>query len=229
MKYTSNVLIQSSSTSLTNDNNSSEITEVSQYEHAQISRKVYQVLKVLKSSEIPLSQNELIRNLAFDVFQDTLLFNALIINEKISFNEKEKTFSYKPVYDLTCKEDLLRILKDASRFGGVDATELYDSWSLAKETLLEMEIEYSALLIKNKDGIPRLCFWNDPSSMLTISNGSLISFILSIDALYLLLYPPTLSIYQLVKCVYLSLYPPTHLSIHSDEIIIRTIHIYYMR
>ena len=70
-------------------------SDLSVYNSAQLTRYVYDVLQVLKKEEKPLDRNEMIRKLAFDVFDNDDLMEILMRNEKIDFDPSNMSFSYK--------------------------------------------------------------------------------------------------------------------------------------
>ncbi|KAF9571315.1 hypothetical protein EC968_000755 [Mortierella alpina] len=89
------------------------------------------------------------------------LFDLLKSNEKVSYDTVTETFVYKPTYHIKNKEDLLTMLEKRKNEGGMEYKELKDSYSKLAESVKELSDEGRILVVRNKDGMPRVLYWND--------------------------------------------------------------------
>ncbi|KAF9941200.1 hypothetical protein BGZ67_005653 [Mortierella alpina] len=89
------------------------------------------------------------------------LFELLKSNEKVSYDTISETFVYKPTYHIKNKEDLLTMLEKKKNEGGMEYKELKDSYSKLAESVKELSDEGRILVVRNKDGMPRVLYWND--------------------------------------------------------------------
>ncbi|KAF9946855.1 hypothetical protein BGZ72_011085 [Mortierella alpina] len=89
------------------------------------------------------------------------LFELLKTNEKVSYDTISETFVYKPTYHIKNKDDLLAMLEKRKNEGGMEYKELKDSYSKLAESVKELSDEGRILVVRNKDGMPRVLYWND--------------------------------------------------------------------
>ncbi|KAF9360359.1 hypothetical protein BGX26_009711 [Mortierella sp. AD094] len=118
-------------------------------------------INFLKTSDEPLSIEDLKRKGNIDLDAKPELFQLLKANEKVLYDQMNGTFVYKPTYHIKSKEDLLMILEKRKNEGGMDFKELKDSYSKLAQSVEELANEGRILVIRNKDGNPRVLFWND--------------------------------------------------------------------
>ncbi|KAF9165585.1 hypothetical protein BGZ80_001557 [Entomortierella chlamydospora] len=118
-------------------------------------------INFLKTSDEPLSIEDLKRKGNIDLEAKPELFQLLKANEKVLYDQMNGTFVYKPTYHIKSKEDLLMILEKRKNEGGMDFKELKDSYSKLAQSVEELANEGRILVIRNKDGNPRVLFWND--------------------------------------------------------------------
>ncbi|KAF9203898.1 hypothetical protein BGZ49_005915 [Haplosporangium sp. Z 27] len=118
-------------------------------------------INFLKTSDEPQSVEDLKRKGNIDLDAKPELFQLLKANEKVLYDQLNGTFVFKPTYHIKSKEDLLMILEKRRNEGGMDYKELKDSYSKLAQSVEELANEGRILVIRNKDGNPRVLFWND--------------------------------------------------------------------
>ncbi|KAF9919301.1 hypothetical protein BX616_009333 [Lobosporangium transversale] len=118
-------------------------------------------INFLKTSDEPQSVEDLKRKGNIDLETKPRLYELLKSNEKVAYDEVNNTFVYKPTYQIKSKEDLLAMLEKRKNEGGMDYKELKDSYSKLPQAVQELASEGRILVVKNKDGQPRVLFWND--------------------------------------------------------------------
>lgn len=117
---------------------------------------------MLKTEPDPIGQSEMVRKLAFDVFKSEELMETLKDHERLIFNEQEKTFAYRHVYNIRSKQDLLDLLKKNREYGGLDYKKIKESYPGLNAPLQELEDEGNVYVLRNqKDNAPRMIFYND--------------------------------------------------------------------
>jgi len=67
---------------------------------------------------------------------------------------------------------LLALLEKRKNEGGMDYKELKDSYSKLPEAVSELASEGRILVVKNKDGAPRVLFWNDQRYNTAMDQGN---------------------------------------------------------
>ncbi|KAI9311951.1 hypothetical protein BX666DRAFT_879816 [Dichotomocladium elegans] len=123
--------------------------------------QLYKVINFLKNCEEPQSVVSIISRTQVDITKNPSLWAKLVDNDKIEYNTVNKTFSYKPAYSIKSKEDLLDLLIKKRDEGGMDYRELKDSYSKLSDAVEELANEGQILVIRNKDGNPRVLFYNE--------------------------------------------------------------------
>ncbi|KAF9907660.1 hypothetical protein EC991_010692 [Linnemannia zychae] len=118
-------------------------------------------INYLKSTDDPQTVEDLRRKGGVDLDAKPELYNLLKMNDKVAYDTRDHTFAYKPTYHIKNKEDLLALLEKRKNEGGMDYKELKDSYSKLLEAVNELASEGRILVVKNKDGAPRVLFWND--------------------------------------------------------------------
>ncbi|KAF9432759.1 hypothetical protein BGZ76_010365 [Entomortierella beljakovae] len=118
-------------------------------------------INYLKTLDEPQSIEDLKRKGGIDLDAKPDLFQLLKANEKVLYDQANGTFVYKPTYHIKSKEDLFMILEKRKNEGGMDYKELKDSYSKLAQSVEELANEGRILVIRNKDGNPRVLFWND--------------------------------------------------------------------
>ncbi|KAK9723078.1 transcription factor TFIIE beta subunit, TFIIEB, Tfa2, variant 2 [Basidiobolus ranarum] len=123
---------------------------------------VYTVINFLKSVEEPQTAEDLKRHVNADLDANPELYRTLTQNNKIDYDSKNHTFSYRPAYNIKTKEDLLALLQEKKDEGGMEVRELKDSYIDVKGVVEELAESGQVYIIRNKDDTPRILFYNDP-------------------------------------------------------------------
>ncbi|KAG0305212.1 hypothetical protein BGZ98_004470, partial [Dissophora globulifera] len=118
-------------------------------------------INFLKNADEPQTVEDLKRKGNIDLDAKPELYQLLKLNEKINFDERNDTFVYKPTYHIKSKEDLFAMLEKKRNEGGMEYKELKDSYAKLQQAVDELADEGRILVVRNKDGQPRLLFWND--------------------------------------------------------------------
>ncbi|KAI7828563.1 hypothetical protein BC939DRAFT_443259 [Gamsiella multidivaricata] len=122
---------------------------------------VLSAINFLKSTDEPQTVEDMKRKGNVDLDANPELYARLKANEKVDYNERDGTFAYKPTYQIKSKEDLFMMLEKRRHEGGMDYKELKDSYSKLLQAVEELAAEGRILVVRNKDGNPRVLFWND--------------------------------------------------------------------
>ncbi|RHZ55276.1 hypothetical protein Glove_417g34 [Diversispora epigaea] len=128
--------------------------------------QLHNVIRFLKENvDVPQTAENLKANKIADINTNKQLYDLMIKNEKIIYNNVDRTFQYKPEYAIRSKEDLLNLLKERQEKVGVSRgmpyKELDDCIDLTN-AIMELESEGKIMVIRlMKDSSPRLLYWND--------------------------------------------------------------------
>ncbi|KAI9282192.1 hypothetical protein BY458DRAFT_531171 [Sporodiniella umbellata] len=112
-------------------------------------------------SDHPQSVVSIASRTKVDIGKNPALWEKLVNNEKIEFDSVNNVFSYKPTYQIKSKEDLLTLLVTKKKEGGMDYKDLKDSYSKLSSAVEELAGEGVILVVRNKDGNPRVLFYNE--------------------------------------------------------------------
>ncbi|KAG0758486.1 hypothetical protein G6F57_004478 [Rhizopus arrhizus] len=123
--------------------------------------QLYTVIQFLKDSNHPQSVVSIASRTKVDISKNPALWEKLVNNEKIEYDSVNNMFSYKPTYQIKSKEDLLSLLISKRKEGGMDYKDLKDSYSKLSSAVEELAGEGVILVVRNKDGNPRVLFYND--------------------------------------------------------------------
>ncbi|KAF9929098.1 hypothetical protein BGZ65_005939 [Modicella reniformis] len=118
-------------------------------------------INYLKTTDEPQSVEDMKARGKIDLDAKPELFQLLRLNEKVAYDERNATFVYKPTYQIKSKEDLFAMLEKRKNEGGMDYKELKDSYAKLPQAVEELAAEGRILVVRNKDGHPRVLFWND--------------------------------------------------------------------
>ncbi|CEP10211.1 hypothetical protein [Parasitella parasitica] len=130
--------------------------------------QLYTVIQFLKDSDNPQSVVSIASRTKVDIAKNPALWEKLVNNNKIEFDPTNITFAYKPTYQIRSKEDLLSLLIQKKSEGGMDYKDLKDSYSKLSSAVEELATEGQILVVRNKDGNPRVLFHNDSQYNTTI-------------------------------------------------------------
>jgi transcription initiation factor TFIIE subunit beta len=78
-----------------------------------------------------------------------------------------------PTFQIRNKEDLLQLLQEKRSQGGMDYKDLRDSYSKLGVAVEELATEGKILVIRHKDGNPRVLFCNDEQYNTPIDDGNM--------------------------------------------------------
>ena len=124
-----------------------------------INRLVFDVLEVVKSNHVDWPRSELIRKLAWDVFENKELLLALEEHSRVTVDKLTQSLRYNPLYKIENAQDLRQIL--ASNFGVLDIKALADSWPDIYSELDQMQSARQILVLNFKDE-PRYIYLDEP-------------------------------------------------------------------
>jgi len=120
----------------------------------------------LKSNPGPMRLQDIaiITNTPLDT--DRVLLEKFRNHERIEYNPKNETYSYKHDYTFNNKAALLtEIQKHTRHGGGLSIRSLKESWKEATQAVEELEQEGEVYVTRTqKDGQPRMVFWNEVKS-----------------------------------------------------------------
>ncbi|CAG8477275.1 10336_t:CDS:10 [Diversispora eburnea] len=127
--------------------------------------QLHNVIRFLKEKvDVPQTAEDLKANKIADINTNKQLYDLMIRNEKIIYNNIDRTFQYKPEYAIRSKEDLLNLLKERQEKVGVSRgmpyKELDDCIDLTNAIMVENEGKIMVIRLM-KDSSPRLLYWND--------------------------------------------------------------------
>ncbi|CAO3661716.1 unnamed protein product [Umbelopsis vinacea] len=114
---------------------------------------LYTVVNFLKNCDDPQSVVSIQSRTNVDIRANTELWEKLTTNEKIDFDP--------PTFQIKSKVDLLELLQDKRSQGGMDYKDLKDSYSKLGVAVEELAAAGQILVIRHKDGNPRVLFCND--------------------------------------------------------------------
>jgi transcription initiation factor TFIIE subunit beta len=135
-----------------------------------LSRKLFEIIDCLKQEPVPITNNDIIRKTTIDIISSPELFDAVKNNDRILYNPTTETFEYKPNYKIRTKEDLLDLLRRHRGVLGMEVKELKQSYTRVTELIDELDKEKRILCMRNKDGTPKVVYYNDPSFQISISD-----------------------------------------------------------
>ncbi|KAF9976818.1 hypothetical protein BGZ73_007725 [Actinomortierella ambigua] len=122
---------------------------------------LFAAIKYLRDAEEPQTAEDIRRKGNVDLEANPELYQALKDSSKIDYDMVSHTFQYRPTYNIKSKEDLLALLEKNKNVGGMEYKELKDSYSKLPEAVRQLAEEGKILVIKTKDGQPRVLYWND--------------------------------------------------------------------
>lgn len=124
-----------------------------------LNRLVFDVLEVVKGNHIPWTRSELIRKLAWDVFENKDLLDVLDKNPRVFVDFDKNTLTYSPLYKISCTQELKDVLKGT--FGVMDLKSLSDSWPEIYSKIPEL-IESREIIVLNVKDEPRYIYLDSP-------------------------------------------------------------------
>ena len=133
-----------------------------------ISRQLFEIISLLKQEAKPLSNDEIIRKKAIDVMGTPELLKVVTANDRIII--LNDTFEFKPTFKIKSKQDFLKLLKDHRGVMAMEVKELQNSCQNVMEIIKELQESGQILVNENKDGTPKVVYYNDPELNLKLSD-----------------------------------------------------------
>ncbi|KAI9323983.1 hypothetical protein DFJ73DRAFT_874688 [Zopfochytrium polystomum] len=126
-----------------------------------LQRQLLDMLTILKEQDgEPMQFNVLAAKVGFSIIQTAELMDLWQSSEKIGFDMATKSIWYKHDLRIRGKEDIVRHLQSTIHVGATDVKELKETYPPAVEAILELEKAGEVLVIRGKDGNPRLVYYN---------------------------------------------------------------------
>ena len=135
-----------------------------------LNRHVFDVLQVLKSDHAPCDRKELIRRLAYDVYDNPELLELLKSNERIIYDARTDMFRYKPFHDIQDTQDLLHLITSSKDSGVIEVKELKESFLKTDEALEELKKLGQILILYGKDETPKYVYPDDSTLYVPVSD-----------------------------------------------------------
>ncbi|KAI9228467.1 MAG: hypothetical protein DHS80DRAFT_15526 [Piptocephalis tieghemiana] len=128
----------------------------------ELNRSLLNITRFLRTTPEPQTIDQIAQSLGLDLKLDDELFKKVSSNTKIIFDPENVTFTYKPEHDVKSKQDLLDLLQRRRlEGGGMLVEDFKDSYLNIKEAMAELEKDGKILIVRKKDGYPRMLFYND--------------------------------------------------------------------
>ena len=130
---------------------------------------IYAIDRLKEKSPVPVPAAELISYVLpahkRDNAQDIRLFRVFLgSNEKVTFDPKADTYSFRPLHNIFTADDLLHFLQTQDTALGISVRELKDGWGDVETTIDALEKEHKLLVTRNKkDNHPRMVWADDPT------------------------------------------------------------------
>ncbi|KAF7724535.1 hypothetical protein EC973_000912 [Apophysomyces ossiformis] len=119
------------------------------------------MIQFLRDCDHPQSIVSIQSRAKVDITKNQSLWEKLVNNDKIEYDPVNKTFAYK----VRAAQDIMGFVQtetfDMINEGGMDYKDLKDSYSKLGNAVEELAAEGRILVIRNKDGNPRVLFYND--------------------------------------------------------------------
>ncbi|KAJ3139390.1 hypothetical protein HK100_011665 [Physocladia obscura] len=119
------------------------------------------MLAVLKTLELPIAYSGLSAKLGTDILSSADLIQVWKACDKIGFDDGKQEIWYKRQFSVRSKEELLNLLKANCNIGGLDVKVLKEGYSAINDAIKELEEAGKILVIKNKDGNPKVVYYNN--------------------------------------------------------------------
>ncbi len=136
--------------------------------------KVTYAVAYLKDKDTPQTLENLLLYLSLQWEGEEykkMIATILITHEKVIYDRKNGTFSFRPIHNIRSAEQLLRFLQSQPTAQGLKVRELRDGWQAAEDAIDELEAEGKLLVTRNKkDNHPTMVWPNDPSLAFNIDD-----------------------------------------------------------
>jgi len=85
-------------------------------------------------------------------------------NEKVNYDSKTDSYSFRPVHSIFDADGLLHYLQKQDTALGISVRDLKDGWPNATDAIDELESQHKLLVTRNKkDNVPRMVWLDDPT------------------------------------------------------------------
>ena len=134
-----------------------------------IMTQVFFAIEHLKSKGVPLKFSDILSYLSLqhrghDQGYVQALRSILQVHERVEYDARTGTFTFRPPHNIRSAEQLLQKLQSQTTAAGMSVRELREGWPNAEETINQMEKEGKLLVTRNKkDDHAKMIWANDPS------------------------------------------------------------------
>ncbi len=132
-----------------------------------IMTKVTYAVAYLKDKDTPQTLTDLLLYLSLQYQTEEykkMISTILISHEKVDFDRKNATYTFRPIHNIRSAEQLLGYLQSQPTAQGLKVRELRDGWQDAEEAIDKLEAEGRLLVTRNKKDNHATMVWpNDPS------------------------------------------------------------------
>lgn len=85
-------------------------------------------------------------------------------DSEVAINEVDKTYRYKPPYNIRSPEQLIAYFQSQSDIQAIEVAKLKKGWADCEPSIDKLETEHKLVVIRNKkDNTPRVIFADDPT------------------------------------------------------------------
>lgn len=124
--------------------------------------QLHYAVEYLKERNEPKTAEEIASYLSTPL--TPMLLNLLKKNNRIYYDERNETFTFKPLHNIRSGAGLLAYLDSQKTHVGMSIKELRDGWPNVTVELEELEKQGEVLLLRTrKDGVPKMVWRNDKS------------------------------------------------------------------
>ena len=136
--------------------------------------KIRYALDYLQDKDTPQTLEQLLLYLSLQYQPEEykqMIFRILTNHEKVNYDRKYGTFSFRPLHNIKSAEQLLGFLQTQRTAQGLRVRELREGWRGAEDAIDRFEGEGKLLVIRNKkDNHPTMVWPNDPTLAFSIDN-----------------------------------------------------------
>ncbi|KAJ3024907.1 UNVERIFIED_CONTAM: hypothetical protein HDU68_007667 [Siphonaria sp. JEL0065] len=136
----------------------------SQTKKIALQTKLISIIGELKKQEVPISYKELSKLVGTDITSADELIHEWKNCEKIGYNDQKQEIWFKRQFSIRSKTELLDLLKANYLVGGLDVKVLKEGYSAIGDAIKELEEAGQILVIRGKDGNPKVLYFNNLQS-----------------------------------------------------------------
>ncbi|KAI9340820.1 hypothetical protein BDR26DRAFT_860933 [Obelidium mucronatum] len=123
--------------------------------------KLISIIGELKKLELPISYKELSKLVSTDITSSDDLIHEWKNCDKIGYNDQKQEIWFKRQFSIRSKTELLDLLKANYLMGGLDVKVLKEGYSAIGDAIKELEESGQILVIRSKDGSPKVLYYNN--------------------------------------------------------------------